>query len=210
MVGIEGQFPKSSGDANYPSELNMYSGGSYADVKTYNLAVTTSTGNIDLSSVDYIYKILIRNTGLVGCYIDLDNTATTDGFYLQSEAEVILDNCNFEYVSAITSASSTTLSVIVYIGYNNYTGYKDEKEIVKLSSTDASSTIAFSDTTHYKDIIIINEGYNDAYISFTGTAATTDFKLIPGGVIIANTIKYDFSSICAAGLTTTIKILGVF
>jgi len=206
----EGRYPKEDGEYFYASELNGLMVNSFADIKTYKLAVTTNSASLDLSSIDYKYAILIRNSSQTDCYIDLDDTATTDGFYLPSGAEIILKSVSFDNISAITSAGSATLSVAVYTGVNNKTGYATNKEILKLSATANSSSVSFTNTTDYKDIIIINEGVNDVYISFSDTATTDDFKLNGGDYISVNTNKYQIAGICDTGKTSTVKVLGVY
>ena len=204
----EGQFPKVDGDVLYASEINS-SNNSYSDMKTYNLAVTTTSANLDLSGISNKYTIKIRNVGISDCYFNLNSTTTTSGMFIESGAEIQLDNVSFDNLSAITASGNTTLSVGVYVGLNSKTGYKTNSEILNISATSTSSSVSFTNTTDYKDILIINTGINDAYISISDTATTSDFILKQKETISLMTNKYQFSAICNSG-TTTIRILGVY
>jgi len=205
----EGVFPKIAGDQLYTSEYNNFFG-VYSDCITYNLPVTTSTDNIDLSAISYKYSMLIRNIGTTDCYFDLASTATTSSMYLPAGYELTLTDCSFSYISAITSAGTTTLSVAVFIGCNSKIGYRTNSEVLSISATDTSSNLSFTSTTTYKDIIITNVGNNEVYIKFNSTATTSDFRLEPKESLILNTNKYQIAAICNTGETATVRILGVY
>lgn len=209
ITAAEGAFPKIDGDKFYASEINSFFG-SYADVKTFNLAVTNSTSTVDLSGTDYKYTMIIRNIGYVDCFFDLDNSCATTCQFLPAGAEVTLNNCSFQNVSAITTSGTTTLSIAVFTGYADKIGYKTNKEILILSATQASSEDSFTDTTLFKDILITNEGPYEVYIAFGATAATTDFRLEPRESLVVNTVKYQIAAICNTGETATVSILGVY
>lgn len=179
-----------------------------SDVSTFTLAVSSSTASVDLSSISNKNKIEIRNIGSTDCFIDLDNSCATTDFPLVAGANIIFEDSSFNYVSAITSAGTTTLSIIVYIGN---TGNKTNKEILSISATDASGNVSFTSTTTYKDIIIANAGSNEVFINF-GATATTSNAQIPylGNPLIVSTNKYQISAICNTGETTTVRILGVW
>jgi len=209
IMATEGVFPKADGDKFYGSEINSFFG-SYADVKTYNLAVTDSTANVNISAINYKYTLLIRNIGFTDCYFDLDDSCATTCQFLPAGAEVILNNCSFDYVSAITSSGTTTLSIAVFTGVSDKIGYKTNKEILTLSATDASSEDSFTDTTAYKDILITNVGAYEVYIAFGATATTAGFRLEPRESLVVNTVKYQIAAICNTGETATVSILGVY
>ena len=208
-MATEGQFPKSDGDIWYASEVN-YLHNNYLNIKTYNLDVTTTSDNIDLSSIDYKYTLIIKNIGTMDCYIDLSNTATTSSLFLANKTEITLTNTNFDDIAAITATGTTTLSIAVLTGNANKTGYNDSEEILTINATDSSSYVSFTDTTVNKDLFIINSGNYNTYISFTTAAATTDFILQPLETFIISTKLYNIAAICASGETTTISILGVY
>ena len=204
----EGQFPKVDGDVLYASEINS-SNNSYSDMKTYNLVVTTTSANLDLSGISNKYAIEIRNVGNADCYFNLDSTATTSDMFIEAGAKIVFNNVNFNNLSAITASGSTTLSIAVYIGLNSKIGYKTNSEILNISATSTSSNASFTNTTDYKDILIINIGSYNAYININDTATTSDFILKPKETLSLMTNKYQFSAICDSG-TTTIRILGVY
>jgi len=208
MAG-EGQYPKADGDVWYASEVNHYYN-LYADMKTYNLAVTDSSAALDFSGISYKYSLLIRNIGYTDCYFDLDSTATTSSMFLPAGAEIMLSSVNFDDLSAITSAGTTTLSVAVYVGLDSKTGYKDEFEVKSISATDSSSNVSFTDTSSYKDILITNLGTSEVYIVVGATATTAGFRLEPRESITLMSNKYQFSAICDTGKTATVRILGVY
>lgn len=206
---MEGRLPKIDNEGIYASEYNAFLW-AYEDVKSYSLSVTTVSSNVDLSSISYKYSILIRNIGTADCYFDLDNTSTTINQFLPAGSEILLTNCSFSYISAITASGSTTLSIAVFVGLNNKTGYKTNKESLSLSVTDSSSNVSFTNTTSYKDIILTNTGPNNIYLNFGATATTSNMILRPSKSLSLMTNKYQISAICATGLTSTLRILGVF
>lgn len=209
IMASEGEYPKVDGDVWYASEVNYYYN-LYADMKTYNLAVTDSSAALDFSGVSNKYSMLIRNIGYADCYFDLDDTATTSSMFLPAGAEIMLSNVTFDDLSAITAAGATTLSVAVYVGLNSKTGYKDEFEVKSISATDSSSNVSFTDTTVYKDILITNVGDSEVYVAIGATATTSDFRLEPRESITLMSNKYQFAAICNTGKTATVRILGVY
>jgi hypothetical protein len=204
----EGQFPKGDNNVWYASEVNHFFD-LYGDVKTYNLAVTTSSAALNFSGVSNKYSILIRNIGYQDCYFNFGATATTSSMILPAGTEVMFTSCTFDDLSAITASSTTELSVAVFVGLNSKTGYKTNSEIKSISATTSTSTVSFTNTTAYKDVLITNVGVSAAFISLSGTAATTDFKLEPRESLAVMTNKSQFAAITAAG-TATIRIIGVF
>lgn len=180
----------------------------FDEVVTVRLDVTTASSTADLSSLTECNTITIQNVGTTDCYITLTNTATTNGLLLEPDVGITLKNVNFDNVSAITSAATTTVNVIAQSGN---TGQKTNSEILVLAVTDASSEDSFTDTTAYKDILILNEGATDCYINLGATATTSDILLKSKEVImIENADKHQISAICAAAGTTTVKALGVW
>ena len=208
-MAIEGQYPKIDGDVWYASEVNYYYN-LYADIKTYNLAVTTSSAALDFSGISNKYSILIRNIGYADCYFSLTATATTSSMIIPAGAEIMLSNVTFDDLSAITASDSTTLSIAVYIGLNSKTGYKTSSEILSISATDSSGTVSFTDTSSYKDILITNEGSSEVYVAINSTATTADFRLEPRESLTVMSNKYQIAAICNTGETATVNILGVY
>ncbi len=205
----EGRLPKIDDEGMYASEYNGFFW-AYSDCKCYNLAVSNTNNSIDLSSINYKYSIMIRNIGTADCYFDLDNTATTSNQFLPAGSEIIIQNCSFDYISAITSLGTTTLSIAIFISTNNKTGYKTNKEILTLSVTDSSGNVSFTNTTLYKDVLVTNAGVNNVYINFGSTATTGGLLLKPAQSLYLMTNKYQISAICNTGLTSIIRILGVY
>ena len=138
--------------------------------------------NHDVKAVEYFIKLKLKKTSL-------SDVLEYVHFCLTSE-----DINNLSY------------SLMLKDGFNEVI----YKEILKLSATDGSSSVSFTNTTDYKDVLIINEGDYVVYIAFSDTATTDDFKLNSGEYISVNTSKYQISGICNSGETTTIKILGVY
>jgi hypothetical protein len=205
----EGKFPKIDGDVWFASEVNHFFD-LYEDVKTYNLSVTTASAALDFSGVSYKYSTTIRNIGYQDCYISLTNTATTSDMFLPAGTELTFTNCTFDDLSAITDSDTTELSVAVFTGIADKTGYKDSSEILEISATDVSSNESFTNTTAHKDVLIVNEGASKVYVAFGATAADTDFILEPREALAVMTAKYQISAICDAGETATVKVIGVY
>ena len=179
------------------------------NIITTKLDVTDASATKVLSSYTNKNTINIKNIGLNNCYFVFDTSATTSNIMIKSGSEITFENTSFDNISAICDTGEITeLNLTISCGQ---IGQKTNSEIISISTTDASSNESFSDTTNYKDLYIINEGANDVYINFGATATTDNLKLISKAVIaIENTNKYQISSICAAGETSTIKILGVY
>jgi len=142
-------------------------------------------------------------------YIDLDNSSTTDKFYLPYNQSITFENCNFSTFSAICSTGLTTTLKI--IGFGGRGGTKSNFEILKLNVTLSSSYVTFTNTTDYKDILIVNEGNKNAYIDFDNSASTTSSILLQPNEFfsIDETDVDNISAICSGSDTTTVKIIEV-
>jgi hypothetical protein len=173
------------------------------------LSVTSTSSSATFSSLTNINTLVIQNAGDKTCYFDLDGTATTSGFAIPRYKTITLSNCSFSTFSAICGGSDTTTLKI--LGFGGVQGSKYNYEIKTISSSSTSSSVTFTNTTSYKDVLIYNGGGSYAYIEFDGTATvSTGYQLKGGDYLQLNDIEIDtISSICNGSDTTTIYIIEV-
>ena len=181
----------------------------YTNITTRHLSVSTSSSNIDISGLLKCNAIELYNLGASSCYISFGATATTNGVKLLSGTSLVLQDVDFNYVSAITSSGTAKLNVTAY--NSEFVGSKNNFEILNLSATDVNSNVSFSDSISYKDILVQNIGMNNVFVA-TGTTATTNNTIIePDDVAIFRNIAIErIAGICSAGETTTVRILGIY
>jgi len=79
-------------------------------IVVYSLAVTTSNSSQAISPAAYMVRI--RNDGAADCYINLNAAATTSMMELKIGEEIDLGLNTISTVQAITSAGSTTLTIL--------------------------------------------------------------------------------------------------
>lgn len=175
---------------------------------SYVMNVTNVSSWIDFFSFTTMNTVIIENVGDTDCYFKFASSVTTStGIMLPSGARIELSDIKPSSIAAITASGTTTLSVSVLSGT---VGNKTNSEILAINVTTSSGSQTFSNTTSYKDIIIINEGAINCNVNFGATATTSNLLLkAKRAIYISNALINTISAITASG-TTTVKILGVY
>jgi hypothetical protein len=91
--------------------------------KTESITITTATdastaGNFSSLTNEVVRKVYIQNTGSNACYVkcgvDSAQTASsTDGIYMASGANVMLDDVRFDYFAIINASAGLNNTVII-------------------------------------------------------------------------------------------------
>lgn len=208
--GTSGQVLQTGGSSENPSWTAVDNKKAKNLKEQISLAVTdvSAAATITLANTN---EVTLFNDGSNPVYVDFDGTSTVDKFTIPAGQNITLTNFDSTSISAICDTGLTsTLKLLLFDKANNHGG-KTNYEILKISATDISSLVSFSDTTSFKDIIIINEGSNNAYIDYDTVAATSNLKLAPGKTIIVENADFDdISAICDSTLTTTLKVLAIY
>ncbi len=181
----------------------------YTTVLSGHISTSGISANFNISSLLKCNAIEIYNTGPSACYITLTSTATTSGMKLLSGTSLVLQDVNFNFVSAITSSGTANVNVTAYS--SEFTGKKSNSQILNLSATAASSFVSFTDVLSYKDILIQNIGSHEVFVAIGNTANLNDILIQPDDVAIFRNIAIqDIAAICNVGETTTVRILGIY
>lgn len=91
----------------------------------------------------------------------------------------------------------------------------DAQAYSKLRNRQGYTAVSASDTvtnTTYTNMVIdacvFNDGINEIFVDFFGTATSADIKLLAGEQLCFNNIgTYTISTICSSGETSTIRLI---
>lgn len=84
----------------------------------------------------------------------------------------------------------------------------DNFEQQKISATENEATTSFTQTV--RSVHLYNDGADAVHIHLDATATTNHYKLTANSSVTLNIICTDVHTICAAGETATIYVIGVY
>ena len=170
-------------------------------------------GQVNCTTITKPNRIEFKVIGSNTWYIDLDNSVAGTDFVLKTNGDnVILDNVSFDYISAQPADATLNGYLICNVFGGDLEGTKINKQNLTLSCSTSNATVTFTDTIHYKDIILSNIGNSDTFINTTSPATTSNMILQAGEIYVINNCSSSINTI--AGITSSgtseIRIMGVY